>query len=320
MNKPMASTLRASLLTANWFGCQSLLRLLAFAALCWYAAETPELLTKSSLISILDSAALIGLVALGMAFITISGNLLSVALGATMGASSITFMATTGLGVSFAVFAAIVTSIAISALQGWVIGYLRANAIVVSIAALSLLTGIVTQVTGGAGIFAAANADLSPLKMEFGPVNITVFVFLAAVFIAQVILSRTTFGYALYLVGSNPRASDATGIRTGAVMTGAYAIAGAFCGIAGIMAAARFATASLETGFGYDYDAIAIIMLGGVSMHGGHGSAFHVLLGAIILSTINTILVLNGASQGTQRVMLGVLVLGAICLNVRARR
>lgn len=282
--------------------------------------STPELFSIYSLAAILDAASLVGLVAIGMTFITISGNIFSVALGATMATAGIAFMTMTSYGLSVAFLGALLLGVAVNAVQGWLIGAFRANAIVVSIAAFSLLTGIVTQLTGGAGIFPAPGVDLTPLRAHVGPVNVAMIAFPIGIMIAQFILLRTSFGLSLALVGANRAAADAAGIRSGAVVTGAYALAGAFCAVAGILAASRFDTVSLETGAGYDYDAIAIVMLGGISMRGGNGSALRTLFGALILAAFSTILMLKGLGQGEQRVLIGALALAAICLTPGERR
>jgi ribose/xylose/arabinose/galactoside ABC-type transport system permease subunit len=104
------------------------------------------------------------------------------------------------------------------------------------------------------------------------------------------------------------------------VVTAAYAVAGFFCALAGMLAAARFRYASLETGVGYDYDAFGSVLIGGTLLRGGFGSAWRTVLGALVLAAVHTILVLRGYSQEAQYVLLGVFVLGAVCLSSREER
>jgi len=284
------------------------------------AILTPGFVTPASAIATLDHAALIGLVALGMTFITISGNQLSLSLGATLSAAALVFVVTTGLGTWGACAAAILAGILLQAAQGLVIGYFGANPIIVSIAGLGLILGIGTHLTGGGEVYPAVADALKPLHARIGPLNMLIVVFLLGVVVAELLLSRTRFGRQLIAVGSSARAAAATGIRTPAVVTATYAVAGLFCALAGIIAAARFRYASLETGAGYDYDAFGSVLIGGTLLRGGFGSAWRTMMGALLLAAVHTILVLRGYSQEAQYILLGVFVLGAVCLSSSEER
>ena len=123
------------------------------AVIAGSAILTPGFLTPASAIATLDHAALIGLVGLGMTFITISGNQLSLSLGATLSAAALVCVATTGLGTWGACAAAILAGILLQASQGLVIGYFGANPIIVSIAGLGLIVGVGTHLTGGGEVY-----------------------------------------------------------------------------------------------------------------------------------------------------------------------
>jgi len=85
--------------------------------------------------------------------------------------------------------------------------------------------------------------------------------------------------------------------------------------LAGIMAAARYQTADLELGAGYDYEAIAAVLIGGVAIQGGMGSAWRVFAGAVVFAAAGTLLVLRGYSTEVQRLLTGVLIFCVICLQ-----
>lgn len=293
-----------------------LLVLLAYAV--W---TTPGFFTTPSIIATLDYASLIGLVALGMAFITISGNIMSLALSATMATCGQVFLLASGSGVAWATGLAIAAGIAVTAAQGFLIGWLRANPIIVSIAAFALIHGVVSAVTGGARAYSDPGADLSILRGRIGLAQAPLIVFLAGTVVAQLVLSYTRFGRNLFLVGSNFRAAEAAGIVNWRTVSSAYAMAGLFTGLAGVVAAARYQTADLELGAGYDYDAIAAVLIGGTAIHGGTGSAWRTFAGAVIFATAATLLVLRGYSTEMQRFLTGVLIFGVICLQAtRGRR
>ena len=92
-------------------------------------------------------------------------------------------------------------------------------------------------------------------------------------------------------------------------------MAGLYSGFAGIMAAARYQTADLELGAGYDYEAIAAVLIGGVAIQGGMGSAWRVFAGAVVFAAAGTLLVLRGYSTEVQRLLTGVLIFCVVCLQ-----
>jgi ribose/xylose/arabinose/galactoside ABC-type transport system permease subunit len=297
-----------------------IVKLAVLAVIVGAAVFTPGFMTPASAIATLDHAALIGLVGLGMTFITISGNQLSLSLGATLSAAALAFIAASGLGTVGACAVAIATGVALQAAQGFVIGYFGANPIIVSIAGLGLILGIGTHITGGGEVYPAAAASLAPLQSRLGPFNMLIVVFAVGSAAAELLLSRTRFGRQLIAVGSSSRAAIASGIQVPMVVTATYAVAGFFCALAGMLAAARFRYASLEIGVGYDYDAFGSVLIGGTLLRGGFGSAWRTVLGALVLASVHTILVLRGYSQEAQYVLLGVFVLGAVCLSSREER
>ena len=287
-----------------------LLVLLAVAML-----TTPGFFSTPSIIATLDYTSLIGLVALGMAFVTISGNIMSLALSATMATCGEVFLLASGRGMWTAIAMALGAGVVITGIQGFVIGTIRANPIIVSIAAFALLHGIVSALTGGARAYPDPGAEYSLLRGRIGLVQAPLLVFLAGVVVAQMVLTYTRFGRNLFLVGSNFRAAEAAGIATWRTIGLAYCMAGLYTGFAGIMAAARYQTADLELGAGYDYEAIAAVLIGGVAIQGGMGSAWRVFVGAVVFAAAGTLLVLRGYSTEVQRLLTGVLIFCVICLQ-----
>lgn len=295
-------------------------KILVGLAVLGIAGATPGFFTAASLIATVDLAALIGLVALGMVFITISGNIMSLALAATMATCAMAFLGLVQHGIVVALCATLALGVAMNAVQGLLIGVFRANPLIVSIAALALITGLVTAVTAGAGAALPAGVDLQALRIRVGPLEAPTIVFAGCAVAAQLVLSYTRFGRELFLVGSNIRAAEAAGVRVSRVVAGAYGVAGGFAAVAGIVAAVRFESASLELGHTYDYDAIAAVLIGGTLVSGGQGSAWQTVLGALMYAAVTTLLALGGYSQETQRLLTGGLILAVICMHAVGER
>ncbi len=290
------------------------IRVAALGLLVVVALATPGFTSKPSILSMLTTVSFIGCVAVGMTFVTISGNIISFCLGATASVTAITFMAGLAWGVPAALVIAFATGGIINLAQGLLVGYVRANPIIVSIAALTLVTGVTNLVTTGRRVY-PAGGGFEFLTNKVAGIPIEFLVFLAVVAVAQLILSRTQFGRNVYMVGSNHRAAEAAGVRNWRTVGGTYLLAGLFASVAGILMGARYELGDMELGFGYDYDAIAAVLVGGTAIHGGVGSVSRTLLGAAIIAIVQVLLVLHGFSRELQYLMTGLIILGVIMLH-----
>jgi|GEM_PF-1586960 len=290
------------------------IRFLSVAILAIVALLTPGFLTATNLFSLLTTMSLIGCVAIAMTFITLSGNVMSFCLGATLSATTIVFMACLPFGLVAALIASFLFSIFLTGAQGWVIGYFRANPIIVSMAMLALIYGFVTLFTGGRGIY-PEGSEADVLKGRIAGIPIPLAAFLVTTVVGQLTLSFTRFGRNLMMVGSNYRAARAAGIGTWKAVTGAYAIAGLFTAVSAVLMAARYASGDMEHGIGFDYQAISAVVVGGNAIEGGRGSAIRTLLGTIIISIVQAILLLQGYSTAMQNLVIGIIVLIIIMLH-----
>jgi ribose/xylose/arabinose/galactoside ABC-type transport system permease subunit len=279
---------------------------------------TPGFLAGPSVLSLLTTVSFIGCVAIGMTLITISGNIMSFALGATVGVTAMVFiLACNWLGFGLGLLVGLLFGSLITGLQGLLIGWVRANPIIVSIAALALIYGV-TQVFAEKGtVYAEPGIVPAMVKGKVAAVPIEFIVFLFSTLIAQFILSATRFGRNLFMVGSSFRAAEAVGVSTWRTVTGAYVWAGGFTALAGIMLAIRYDSANMDYGVAYDYDAIAAVLVGGTAIGGGEGSALRTFAGAMVIAAVQVMLLLNGLRQEWQYLAAGLIVLAVVILQTR---
>ena len=295
------------------------MRIVAGGAIALFALSTPGFTSPLSINSLLNAISFIGCVAVGMTFITITGNIMSLALGATVSASALVFLASLSLGVFPAFLVAILFGIVITAVQGALVGYIRANPLLVSIAALSLLIGGAALATGGQRIYPGGEG-LQVFKGRVAGIPVETLYFFATVLIGQFILSWTRIGREMVMVGSNLRAAIAAGVNTARAVTVAYVLAGACSAISGILLAARYGSGDMELGLGYDYTAIAAVLVGGTAIGGGSGSVVRTLIGVTVIAVIATVLLLRGFSQQWQYLITGLIVLAVIMLHTIGER
>jgi ribose transport system permease protein len=270
--------------------------------------------TVENLKAILRSSAFVGIIAVGMTMIMLSGNLFSLSLGTTAAVTAIMFLWALNYGIVAAILLTILLGLSICAVQGWIVGAIGANPIIVTIAAGVIQGGATLKVSGGTTIYPPSDASYSWLADRFGGIPFPFIVFLVLTLVVDALLRGTSFGRAIYAVGDNKRAARAAAISIPAVAAGAFAVAGACTGIAGILIGATNENASLFIEGTFTFDAIAAVLVGGTAVTGGRGSAARTFFGAIAIATISSLLLLRGYSTGIQILVKGVIVIVVVML------
>ncbi|HBG02173.1 MAG TPA: sugar ABC transporter permease, partial [Firmicutes bacterium] len=133
-------------------------------------------------------------------------------------------------------------------------------------------------------------------------------------------LNRTTLGRHIYAVGGNIEAARLSGIDTNKVRICVYTISGIMAGIAGLTLMGRVNAAYPLAGLAYETDAIAAVIIGGASFMGGVGNIWGTLIGAITIAVIRNGLNLLGVSPDAQTIVIGLVIIGAVFIDVLRRR
>jgi ribose/xylose/arabinose/galactoside ABC-type transport system permease subunit len=301
---------------AAWRKPVGLVRLAVLAALAVLALTTPGFLSEPSMLALMTTVSFIGCVAVGMTLITISGNIMSFSLGALVGATAMIFIVAVNFGgVVFGFLAALAFGALVNAAQGLVIGLVRANPIIVSIAATALITGVAEAFAERGTIYVAAGTSYGIFRGKVAGVPIEFLVLLAAAAVGQFILVCTNFGRNIYMLGASFAAAEIVGIRTWRTVTGVYLWAGLFAAFAGVLLAMRYDAASMTYGVGYEYDAVAAVLVGGTAIKGGEGSVTRTLIGAIVIAMVQVVLLLQGFRPEWQYLIAGLIVLAMVMLQ-----
>lgn len=288
---------------------------LALAAVALaFALTTSGFLSVDNGKAILVGAAFAGVLAVGQTPIMLGGALFSLSIGTTAAVTAMVFMSSLDMGLVPAMLVAILAGVLICALQGLVVGAWGANVIIVTIAAGVVQQGLATWRTGGRTVYPAGGADINFLREPLLGIPFAFLVLVAAAVLVQLLLRRTRFGLELQLLGENRDAARVAGLSSGALTTGAFAIAGACAGLTGILLAAFNQNATLNIEGTYTFDAIAALLVGGAAVSGGRASAIRSALGALAISALTSLLLLRGWSTGAQLAAKGVIVLATVVL------
>ncbi len=283
------------------------------------AAMTPGFLSVPNLVALAGTLSLIGCVAVGMTFVTMSGNVMSFALGATCAATSMLVAHYSALGMGPALAAGLSFAVVFSALQGLIIGAFRANALIVSIAALTLLGGVAQYLSQGQSLYVAGET-LGVFRRRVAGVPVSLLVLFAVVACGHWVLRHTRFGYHAVLLGSTVEAARVAGLPVVRCVAACYGVAGLFAGVAGVLVAARFGSGTMEYGIGLDYSAISAVLVGGTAIGGGRGSVLRTFVGGVVIAVLQSLLLLRGLDTQYQYLLIGIIVLAAIVIQYKEGR
>jgi putative xylitol transport system permease protein len=300
------------------------------AAICQYKVASGawaenSFLTVNNFLLILLQVSINGILALGMAFVIISGGIdLSVgsvlAFGGMLAASFATRspQVTAWSGaypIAVAVVFALLGGVACGALNGWIIARFRIQPFIATLGMLLAARGFTMALTDGNPI-----SSLTPALRWFGTGRIWIIpvpvVFFLLVFGAGwVTLNLMVFGRYVYAVGGNEKSARTSGINTQRIQIAVYVIAGLLAGLAGLILTARTGSAQTNAGASYELDAIAAAVIGGVSLTGGVGRLSGVFFGALIIGVINNGLDILGVESFYQSIIKGALIVSAVILD-----
>jgi ribose transport system permease protein len=276
---------------------------------------TPQFVTGSNLLTILRAASLTAIVALGMTFITLSGNYFSLSVVQTSVVASVVYASVTSdSSVAVGLIAVLGVCAGLGLLQGAIVG-LGGNPVVVTFAAGATLIGGVLVATNSnrvlltAGGLATQIGQASPLGI---PTPTWAFGIVAL--LCYLILERTTFGRRTKLVGANRAAAVASGLNVMRTIMAVFAISALAAGIVGVLTAAQFGVADSQQFNGTDINAIAAVLVGGTSIRGGEGGVLRTCVGALFIAMLSNLLQVRGYSTGIQLTFIGVAVVIAVCV------
>jgi ribose transport system permease protein len=263
-------------------------------------------------------AAVLGLIAAGQTLVMLTGGVdLSVATTATTGAFLISRFGTHGSIEAIAI--ALAVGLAIGLVNGIGIAIFRVNALIMTLGVSTITLGLLTVqaqkqftslvpnfvVTLGSGRF-----------LTYIPYDLLVWAPIAAVIILG--LRYSGIGRMIYAVGDNPVASRLGGVRTWQVLLSVYAMCGMLSAAAGILLVGFNNAADLGIGAPFLLPSVAAVVIGGTSIFGGLGGYAGTILGALILTVLDSLLTILNASQALRQMIYGLIVLALAAIYARA--
>ena len=279
-----------------------------------FQALNPTFLSLGNLTSMLTSAAILIVLAVGQTFVVATAGIdLSIASAMTLAA--VVFGIVFDAGLAAAVIAAVATGLAVGLVNGLIIARGRITDFIVTL-------GMLSAASGAALIFADGKPKTiisAPLlTLSTGTVWIFGYSFLIAIalaVVAHVVLFHTRYGTYVLATGGNREAAAATGVATARVKTAVYVISGLTAGIAAILLVARVGAAEPASNTSFLLNSVAAVVLGGGGLFGGRATIAGPVVGALLLTGLVNGLTLMGVSQFYQPLSVGIVVVAAAFLT-----
>lgn len=279
---------------------------------------TPNFLTAGNIISVLRQISNNIFLALGMTLVIILGGIdLSVgSIVAMSGTLTVGFIVTNGVPMMPAILAGLALGTMVGLFNGFIVARFRVPAFIVTLSTMNMAKGIAYIYSGGRSTRITSDAyAMIGTGYLFGVVPLPVVYMIILIIIFVILLNKTRFGTYVYAVGGNRESARLSGVPIKKVEILVFTISGFLAAFAGIVLSSRMYSGQPKAGDGYEMDAIAACVLGGISMAGGTGHVSGTVIGAVVIGIISNGLNLIGVSSFWQLLVKGLIILVAVIID-----
>lgn len=300
----------------------------ALLVLCLFLSlATDGFLTSSNLLNVGRQISLLGIMAAGMTFVLISGEV-DLSVGSTYAFSGLAtgMLIIAGWALTPALCVGLLAGMAIGLINGVLSTYGRLPSLIATLGMLSIVRGTALILTGGQPVTVNVRNGASPDVLQafgfmgqgylFGVIPMQLVFFAAVAAVAGLVLSYSNFGFRIFAVGGSAKAARVSGISVYTVKIWAFVVMGLLAALAGILGLAFLPSSQAgRTGLGLELDVIAATIVGGASLSGGEGTMLGTIFGVLIIGVMRNGLVLMGVSPFVQEVMIGLVIIIAVGID-----
>jgi len=264
----------------------------------------PNFYKAKNIVNILTNNWYIIILGIGVSFLLITGNF-DMSVGgviALSGVLSVYFVQgvnvspnelANGLGMPYvvAILLALACATCIGGINAFFIAKLKVPSIIITLGTMMLARGIAQIITRGAQRNTSLPDEFGILGNTFVPgtsVKISVLIMVVLVLLAFAYEKKTVSGRRIYLIGANPEAARLSGVKVGRQLASLFIVSSFLAAVTGVLLASEYIAGLSNRGTGYEFDALVVALLGGVSIAGGFGSVLGMFVGAIILSVVTS--------------------------------
>lgn len=301
---------------------EGILFIIAVLLCIFLTLRSPVFLTQRNIGVLLSQISMTAITAVGMTLLIIAGEV-DLSVGSVQAFMGVVVMQVLNQTASLPVGLAV--GLGVGAILGLVNAVatlgLGINSFIVTLAMLSVIRGLAYAFTNAAVQNAHELGDFAALGNGFiGIVPWPVAIFIAVFVIFYLVLSRTTFGRYVQIVGGNRRAAALSGVRVNLIKTLCFMVTGTLASLSAIILLSRLNSGQNNAGFGFELQVIGAVLLGGTSLQGGRGSLLGTLLAVLVLGILNNGIILLNINSNWQVAVNGLVILIAVWLDARRRR
>ncbi|MFZ4814577.1 MAG: ABC transporter permease [Phototrophicaceae bacterium] len=305
---------RARVLILSREGILFIIMLVAVALL---SSQNDNFFTSSNLLNQLRLLTEVGLVALPMTYIIITGGI-DLSVGSIFGLAAIV-LGYTWQTLGFPLPLAIVTALVVGMLSGFINGYfitrVKVPPLIMTLATLAFYRGLAEGISRGRSATGYPEWFYVFGQGDFWGIPTQIWLLLISVVLAGIVLARTTFGRTLYAIGNNETGARFSGLPVSRYVLLIYTFSGFMSALAGALFVSRVSTTRSDMGSGLELDVIAAVVLGGTSIFGGTGSITGTIIGMVLIQLLKNGLALSGVTSDATIIIIGLVVVFSILIN-----
>ena len=282
----------------------------------FFTLTSDVFLTSANLLNVLRQVSIIGICAVGLTFVLLTGGI-DLSVGSVIGVSGMicaTLLAA-GIPAAVAVAAALAFGLLAGLLAGFIINEAGIPPLITTLGLMTTFRGLSYIIGGGLPVYGVPEGLKALGQGYILGIPVPVILMAITLVVGHIVLTHTRFGREVYGVGGNEEAARLSGVSVKALKYKVYAISGTLAAFAGIVLMARVNSGQPKGGEGYELDIITAVVLGGVSIFGGVGRLSGVLAGVLIMGVLANGMILLNIQEYVQWVVKGVVLLAAVALD-----
>jgi ribose/xylose/arabinose/galactoside ABC-type transport system permease subunit len=286
-----------------------------------FTAMNRRFVSIANILFILRQSSFVIMTGCAVTLLMISGNL-DLSVGSTVALSGVThaFLCQSGVATPLAFFISVAVGTLIGVINAVTVVKLRITPFIATLGTMYVGRGLSYLITDGLVIRDGLPDNFTIAGREYvGPLPIPVLVLIAVVVIFIIIEKRSLLGKYSIAIGGNRTAATLSGINSDSVIMILYIIVGALAGFSGVMMASRLGVGDPNIGIGFEFDVIIAVILGGTSLAGGEGSVLGMIIGGLILGSLENGLKLLNVFTFFQSVVKGIVLVLAVILDQKLK-
>ena len=287
---------------------------------------SPMFLKFDNLINIVRQTVEIGIMAIGMTYLIIAGELdLSIgSLFATCAMLAGFFFKTEVIPPTLVFFLILLCGIALGCVNGLLVTRVNIPSFIVTLGTMKIFRSFAYAIGNGKSISqfpeSATNSWVWKMGAKINGLPVQIFIMIALFIVFGIVLKKTTYGYKVYATGGNPKAAQLSGINVKNTKLIAFGLMGLMCSASALISTTYLETVTTTSGQGREMDAIAAVILGGAALSGGRGTILGTFIGAIIMATVKNGMVLLNVPVFWQDGFIGIVVILAVLVDTIIHR